>query len=162
QAFLSKYFVSLGFEAHQASAVLTFYGLIVAVASWLSGILSVIFSPRKIMAFSFIIWFIFHIGYLSLGLVQHVSSMMLIIYGLIVAVASWLSGILAEIFSPRKIMAFAFIIWIIFHIGFLTLGLEQHSYPMMLIMYGIRGFAYPMFIYSFVVWITYSAPKHRL
>ncbi len=59
-------------------------------------------------------------------------------------------------------MAFAFIIWIIFHIGFLTLGLEQHSYPMMLIMYGIRGFAYPMFIYSFVVWITYSAPKHRL
>ena len=107
QAFLSKYIVSLGFEAHQASAVLTLYGLIVAVASWLS-------------------------------------------------------GILAEIFSPRKIMAFAFIIWIIFHIGFLTLGLEQHSYPMMLIMYGIRGFAYPMFIYSFVVWITYSAPKHRL
>ncbi|WP_210124196.1 MULTISPECIES: MFS transporter [unclassified Staphylococcus] len=107
QAFLSKYIVSLGFEAHQASAVLTLYGLIVAVASWLS-------------------------------------------------------GILAEIFSPRKIMAFAFIIWIIFHIGFLTLGLEQHSYPMMLIMYGIRGFAYPMFIYSFVVWITYSALKHRL
>lgn len=107
QAFLSKYIVSLGFEAHQTSAVLTLYGLIVAVASWLS-------------------------------------------------------GILAEIFSPRKIMAFAFIIWIIFHIGFLTLGLEQHSYPMMLIMYGIRGFAYPMFIYSFVVWITYSAPKHRL
>ena len=33
---------------------------------------------------------------------------------------------------------------------------------MMLIMYGIRGFAYPMFIYGFVVWITYSAPRHRL
>ncbi|MGW9986062.1 putative MFS family arabinose efflux permease [Staphylococcus cohnii] len=96
QAFLSKYIVSIGFESQQASAVLTLYGLIVAVASWLS-------------------------------------------------------GILAEIFSPRKIMALAFIIWIIFHVGFLTLGLEQHSYPMMLIMYGIRGFAYPMFIYSFVV-----------
>src|SRR5699024_619537 len=107
QAFLSKYIVSIGFEAHQASAVLTLYGLVVAIASWLS-------------------------------------------------------GILAEIFSPRKVMAFAFIIWIIFHVGFLTLGLEQQSYPMMLIMYGIRGFAYPMFIYSFVVWITYSAPKHRL
>ncbi|MBB2508656.1 Alpha-ketoglutarate permease [Staphylococcus cohnii subsp. cohnii] len=107
QAFLSKYIVSIGFESQQASAVLTLYGLIVAVASWLS-------------------------------------------------------GILAEIFSPRKIMALAFIIWIVFHVGFLTLGLEQHSYPMMLIMYGIRWFAYPMFIYSFVVWITYSAPKHRL
>lgn len=107
QAFLSKYIVSIGFEAHQASAVLTLYGLVVAIASWLS-------------------------------------------------------GILAEIFSPRKVMAFAFIIWIIFHVGFLTLGLEQQSYPMMLIMYGIRGFAYPMFIYSFVVCFTYSAPKHRL
>lgn len=107
QAFLSKYIVNIGFEAHQASTVLTLYGLVVAIASWLS-------------------------------------------------------GILAEIFSPRKIMILAFIIWIVFHVGFLTLGIEQHSYTMMLIMYGIRGFAYPMFIYSFVVWITYSALRHRL
>lgn len=107
QAFLSKYIVNIGFEAHQASTVLTLYGLVVAIASWLS-------------------------------------------------------GILAEIFSPRKIMILAFIIWIVFHVGFLTLGIEQHSYTIMLIMYGIRGFAYPMFIYSFVVWITYSAPRHRL
>lgn len=107
QAFLSKYIVSIGFEAHQASTILTLYGLVVAIASWLS-------------------------------------------------------GILAEIFSPRRIMVLAFIIWIVFHVGFLTLGIEQHSYTMMLIMYGIRGFAYPMFIYSFVVWITYSAPRHRL
>lgn len=59
-------------------------------------------------------------------------------------------------------MVLSFIIWIVFHNAFLTLGIEQHSYTMMLIMYGIRGFAYPMFIYSFVVWITYSAPRHRL
>ena len=33
---------------------------------------------------------------------------------------------------------------------------------MMMIMYGIRGLAYPMFIYSFVVWITYSSPSYKL
>ena len=69
---------------------------------------------------------------------------------------------MAEIFSPRRVMTFAFIIWMIFHVGFLVFGLEQQNYAMMMIMYGIRGLAYPMFIYSFVVWITYSSPSYKL
>lgn len=107
QAFLSKYIQHIGFSASQASTVLTTYGLVVAIASWLS-------------------------------------------------------GVLAEVFSPRRLMTFAFITWIIFHVGFLVFGLETHNYAMMIIMYSIRGIAYPMFIYSFVVWITYSAPPQRL
>lgn len=51
-----------------------------------------------------------------------------------------MSGVLAEVFSPRRLMTLAFIIWIIFHVGFLTLGLAQRNYAMMIIMYGIRGF----------------------
>lgn len=107
QAFLSKYIQQIGFSASQATTVLTSYGLVVAIASWLS-------------------------------------------------------GVLAEVFSPRRLITFAFITWIVFHVGFLTLGLETHNYIMMIIMYSIRGIAYPMFIYSFVVWITYSAPPQRL
>lgn len=107
QAFLSKYIQHIGFSASQASTVLTTYGLVVAIASWLS-------------------------------------------------------GVLAEVFSPRRLMTFAFITWIILHVGFLVFGLETHNYAMMIIMYSIRGIAYPMFIYSFVVWITYSAPPQRL
>lgn len=98
----------------------------------------------------------------SLGFSSSEAGRVLAVYGLVVAIASWLSGVLAEIFSPRRIMTFAFIIWIIFHVGFLVFGLEQQNYAMMLIMYGIRGFAYPMFIYSFVVWITYSSPAYKL
>ncbi|PTI98177.1 MFS transporter [Staphylococcus simulans] len=100
--------------------------------------------------------------------IQHVgfsasqASTVLTTYGLVVAIASWLSGVLAEVFSPRRLMTFAFITWIIFHVGFLVFGLETHNYAMMIIMYSIRGIAYPMFIYSFVVWITYSAPPQRL
>ncbi|MGA4514283.1 polyol permease family [Staphylococcus caledonicus] len=98
----------------------------------------------------------------SLGYTQSEAGRVLAVYGLVVAVASWMSGVLAEIFSPRRVMTFAFIMWIIFHVGFLTLGLAQQNYAMMLIMYGIRGVAYPMFIYSFVVWITYLSPSYKL
>lgn len=98
----------------------------------------------------------------GLGYSDSQASRVIAIYGLIVALASWMSGVLVEVFSPRRLMTLAFIIWIIFHVGFLTLGLAQQNYAMMIIMYGIRGFAYPMYIYSFVVWITYSSPRHKL
>lgn len=98
----------------------------------------------------------------GLGYSDSQAGRVIAIYGLIVALASWMSGVLAEVFSPRRLMTLAFIIWIIFHVGFLTLGLAQQNYAMMIIMYGIRGFAYPMFIYSFVVWITYSSPRYKL
>lgn len=99
---------------------------------------------------------------MSLGFDNSEAGNVLTVYGLVVAIASWLSGVMAEIFSPRRVMTFAFIIWMIFHVGFLVFGLEQQNYAMMMIMYGIRGLAYPMFIYSFVVWITYSSPSYKL
>lgn len=99
---------------------------------------------------------------MSLGFDNSEAGNVLTVYGLVVTIASWLSGVMAEIFSPRRVMTFAFIIWMIFHVGFLVFGLEQQNYAMMMIMYGIRGLAYPMFIYSFVVWITYSSPSYKL
>lgn len=68
QAFLSKYIGSLGFSSSEAGRVLAVYGLVVAIASWLSGVLAEIFSPRRIMTFAFIIWIIFHVGFLVFGL----------------------------------------------------------------------------------------------
>ncbi|MEQ6357583.1 MFS transporter [Lysinibacillus sp. M3] len=98
----------------------------------------------------------------DLGFSTQQASLVFTVYGLTVAIASWLSGVLAEIVGPRRTMIVGFVLWIIFHIGFLTFGLEQKNFSMMLIMYGIRGIAYPMFIYAFVVWIAYAAPKQRL
>ncbi|KKI89275.1 MFS transporter [Bacillus sp. SA1-12] len=98
----------------------------------------------------------------DLGFSTQQASLVFTVYGLTVAIAAWLSGVTAEIIGPRRIMIWGFVLWIIFHIGFITLGLEQKSYAMMITMYGIRGIAYPMFIYGFVVWIAYAAPKQRL
>ena len=60
---LSKYIMSLGFDNSEAGNVLTVYGLVVAIASWLSGVMAEIFSPRRVMTFAFIIWMIFHVGF---------------------------------------------------------------------------------------------------
>jgi polyol permease family len=98
----------------------------------------------------------------DLGFTNQQASMVFTVYGLTVAIAAWLSGVLAEIMGPRRIMIWGFILWILFHIGFIMLGLEQKSFSMIITMYGIRGIAYPMFIYGFVVWIAYVAPKQRL
>ncbi|MCP6565151.1 MFS transporter, partial [Klebsiella pneumoniae] len=41
-------------------------------------------------------------------------------------------------------------------------GLQVENYNMMLLMYGIRGIAYPLFLYGFLVWVTYITNKARL
>ncbi|MFC7395511.1 MFS transporter [Scopulibacillus cellulosilyticus] len=98
----------------------------------------------------------------DLGFSASQASMLFTVYGLVVAVASWLSGVLAELLGPKRVMVAGFSLWIIFHICFLVFGLSKGNYGMMLTMYGIRGLGYPMFIYAFVVWIAYIAPKQRL
>jgi hypothetical protein len=59
-------------------------------------------------------------------------------------------------------MAISTVAWILFHGGFMVFGVMANNYPMMLVMYAIRAAAYPMFVYSFVVWISYAAPQNRL
>lgn len=84
------------------------------------------------------------------------------VYGLVVAIGAFASGVLAEYFGPRRVMVAATIGWIVFHAGFLYFGVMQHDFPMMLLMYAIRAVSYPLFVYGFVVWISYAAPQNRL
>ncbi|MEB3368888.1 MFS transporter [Saccharopolyspora mangrovi] len=90
------------------------------------------------------------------------AGTLLTVYGLVVAIAAFVSGILAEYIGPRRVMAVATIGWIVFHAGFLAFGVMQHNYPLMLVMYSIRAVAYPMFVFGFVVWISYAAPQNRM
>lgn len=84
------------------------------------------------------------------------------VYGFIVAIAAFASGVLAEYYTPKRIMGIATIGWIVFHAGFLFFGIMAHNYPMMMLMYAIRAIAYPLFVYGFVVWISYAAPQNKL
>lgn len=49
-AFLSKYIIDIGFDVSQSAMIFTAYAITAAIASWLSGGISEIYGPRKIMA----------------------------------------------------------------------------------------------------------------
>ncbi|WP_069384335.1 MFS transporter [Halomonas caseinilytica] len=98
----------------------------------------------------------------KIGFSESQASLVFSVYGFMVALGSWMAGVCAEIYGPRRLMKWGAVIWVVFHILFLLLGLEAESLSMVLLLYGIRGIGYPLFIYSFVVWIARTAPDNRL
>ncbi|MDJ1133785.1 MFS transporter [Streptomyces iconiensis] len=84
------------------------------------------------------------------------------VYGIAVMLASWFSGALAQVWGPRKVMWTGLVIWAVFDVLYLLFALGTENYVMMLILYGIRGFGYPLFAFGFLVWITGTAPTARL
>ncbi len=106
-------------------------------------------------------------GWLSPYLIEHgmtiqQSASLFTIYGVTIAISSWFSGVLAESYGPRKAMLTGLLLYIIGTIGFVGKGMAHLDYTSMLFFYAIRGFGYPLFAYSFMVWITYRAPKNML
>ncbi|GLK60151.1 MULTISPECIES: MFS transporter [Azotobacter] len=98
----------------------------------------------------------------DLGFSATQASFLFSVYGLLAALSSWSSGVLAEVFGARRIMLIGVVGWIAFHILFLFFGLSEQNYPLMVLFYGIRAIAYPLFIYAFVVWVAQVAPRERL
>jgi polyol permease family len=106
-------------------------------------------------------------GWLSPYLIEHgmsiqQSALMFTVYGVTIAISSWFSGVLAEGYGPRKAMLVGLLLYIIGTVGFVGYGMAQLSFPVMLFTYAIRGFGYPLFAYSFLVWITYRTPQDQL
>ncbi|KEA53392.1 MULTISPECIES: RbtT/DalT/CsbX family MFS transporter [Mangrovibacter] len=103
----------------------------------------------------------FELAFLShyikeLGFSPAEASFAFTLYGLAAALAAWVSGVVAEIITPQKTMLIGFLMWCVFHVLFLVFGLGRANYAMILLFYGIRGFAYPLFLYSFIVAIIHN------
>ncbi len=96
------------------------------------------------------------------GMTIQQSAAMFTVYGITIAISSWFSGVLAEGYGPRKAMLMGLLLYIIGTIGFVGYGMAHLDYPVMLFTYAIRGFGYPLFAYSFLVWITYRTPQDKL
>ncbi|TDH28649.1 MFS transporter [Segetibacter sp. 3557_3] len=99
---------------------------------------------------------------LEKGMSIQQSALLFTVYGITIAVSSWFSGVLAEGYGPKKTMLVGLLLYIIGTCGFVGYGLEDQNYSIMLITYAIRGFGYPLFAYSFLVWITYRSPHNKL
>jgi polyol permease family len=83
-------------------------------------------------------------------------------YGVTIAIASWFSGVMAESFTPKKTMLIGLVIYLAGTAGFIGIGMDTLHFPTMLFTYALRGFGYPLFAYSFLVWISYATPPNML
>lgn len=90
------------------------------------------------------------------------SATLFTVYGITIAISSWFSGVLAEALGVKKTMWLGVLFYIIGTVGFVGYGLPDLHYVVMLVTYALRGFGYPLFAYSFLVWITYRTPKEKL
>ena len=96
------------------------------------------------------------------GMTIQQSATLFTVYGITIAISSWFSGVLAEGFGPRRTMLLGSALYILGTVGFVGYGINVLDYPVMLLTYAIRGFGYPLFAYSFLVWITYNSPQNML
>lgn len=81
-------------------------------------------------------------------------SLLSSVFGLCVAAVSWFSGIGAGVLGLRRLMWVATLVYFIGSIPFIGYALPHGNYPLMVASYALRGVAYPLFAYSFLVWIN--------
>jgi polyol permease family len=87
-------------------------------------------------------------------------SMLLTAYGVTASIAAWMSGVLVQTLGPRKVMLAGMLAFFLGSVGFIGFGVTNLDMSVMLPFYAIRGLGYPLFAYSFLVWINYSTLVH--
>lgn len=106
-------------------------------------------------------------GWLSPYLVSHgmsvqQSASLFTAYGITIAISAWFSGVLAEGFGVKRTMFTGLLLYMLGTVGFVGYGMPELNYPVMIFTYALRGFGYPLFAYSFLVWIAYASPQKQL
>ena len=84
------------------------------------------------------------------------------VYGITVGVSAWLSGVIAETWGVKRTMLAGFILYVLGVAGFASIGMAKMNYPVLLATYAVKGLGYPLFAYTFMVWITYLVEKKVL
>lgn len=65
-----------------AAVIITAYGLIVTLGSWLAGALSDVLGPRKVMLFGLVIWAVFEVLFLAVAVPSQNLTLILLTYGI--------------------------------------------------------------------------------
>lgn len=90
------------------------------------------------------------------------SPVLYSVYGIAVALSSWLSGVIAETFGVKRTMTAGMLIYLVGVACFAGIGIREMNFPILLATYAIKGLGYPLFAYTFLVWITYRVDKSSL
>jgi MFS family permease len=80
--YLVTYFVDdFKYSDLLANNVILFYGAFVAIGSWLSGVLSTLFGPRRVMLVGATVWAVFEVAFLAVGIPTRNVTIILLTYG---------------------------------------------------------------------------------
>lgn len=93
------------------------------------------------------------------GFSAHSAGLVISVYGAFVALGSWFSGVLSNAWGPRRVMRLGAVIWVVFEILFLAVALPSGSEALVYVCYGLRGVAYPLFAYAFLLWIQLTSSQ---
>ena len=99
----------------------------------------------------------------NLGFSAGDAALVFTVYGATAALSSWLSGVLADVFTPRRIMLIGVAWWLVFHVLFLCLrprpsqSARSHCSSTASAALPIR-----LFFYGFFVWVVEKSRPHEL
>ncbi|WP_143822688.1 RbtT/DalT/CsbX family MFS transporter, partial [Mycetocola reblochoni] len=96
----------------------------------------------------------------ALGSPEATVATIITSYSLAVLVGSYLSGALADLVGPKRVMALGLLIWVVFQVLFL-LALASGDFWLTAITYTLRGFGYPIFAFGFLVWVNVATTPER-
>lgn len=96
--YLAPFLSSHGVPNGKIALLFTVYGLTVSISSWLSGALSDLWGPRRVMTIGLLIWMVFEVIFLTFGVRTHSYAVMLLAYAV--------RGLGYPLF------AFGFLVWI--------------------------------------------------
>ncbi|MDE1182207.1 MFS transporter [Paraburkholderia sp.] len=96
--YLAPFLSSHGVSNAKIALLFTIYGVAVSIASWLSGALSDLWGPRRVMAIGLAIWAVFEVVFLRFGVAPQSYTVMVIAYAV--------RGL------GHPLFAFGFLVWI--------------------------------------------------
>lgn len=97
----------------------------------------------------------------SQGFSESSAAVTISLYGIFVAVGSWLAGTLSAVLGPRKVMLLGAANWVVFETLFLVVGVGMDLNWVAVLAYTVRGIGYPFFAYAFLVWVNLATPAHQ-
>ncbi|VTR41715.1 Alpha-ketoglutarate permease [Serratia fonticola] len=77
------------------------------------------------------------------GLTIQESALLFSVYGFAAAISAWFSGVLAEIFTARRVMLAGLLLFLLGSVCFLVWGLPSNNLSVMIPTYALRGLAIP-------------------
>lgn len=90
----------------------------------------------------------------------NLAATVITFYALSTLIGSYLAGALSDLWGPRRVMLLGMLVWVVFQAAFIG-ALATESVPLIFAAYTVRGFGFPLFAFSFLVWINAVVHKER-